>query len=272
MISGMKTRRDGVWVASGVRYCVASRLGAMLAALAVGVPGGLVGTAAPAGTATVALAVPAVSAATAVRALLTGATAVLGLSAPSPARAAAFTLADLMALLARQGAGEARFTEQRYVQGIDAPLASSGTLSFAAPDRLTRRTLAPRAESFEVAGNTLAMTRGGRSRTVALDSAPELAAVIEALRGTLTGNAAALQRQFDSRLAGSADGWTLDLTPLDARLAAQVQGLRIGGRQAEVRSVEMRYAGGDRSVMTIEPVRLGVVAPSPAASVALPAR
>ena len=176
---------------------------------------------------------------------------------PALAAAATFDLAELMAVLARQPAGEARFTEQRFVAGLDAPLASSGTLSFTAPDRLVRRTLTPRAEAFAVDGNTLTLTRGGRSRNVALDSLPELLPMIEALRGTLSGDAPALQRHFRTVIGGSADAWTLDLTPLDARLAAQVTGLRIAGSQADLRSVDIWFAGGDRSRMTIEPLRAG---------------
>jgi outer membrane lipoprotein-sorting protein len=169
------------------------------------------------------------------------------------APAFAFELPELMALLARQRSGEARFTEQRFVSGLDAPLASSGTLSFAAPDRFTRRTLAPRAETMAVDGNTLTLTRGARSRSFALDAAPEMAALVESVRGTLTGNAALLQSYFDTRLAGSERAWTLNLEPRDAALAAQVLAVSIQGQGAELRSIEMRLAGGDRSVMTITP-------------------
>ncbi len=59
-----------------------------------------------------------------------------------------FEMPDLDGLLAKQKSGEARFTEQRFVRGMDGPLESSGTLSFSAPDKLTRRTLTPRPESM----------------------------------------------------------------------------------------------------------------------------
>ena len=190
--------------------------------------------------------------------------------AASPA--AAFDLAELMALLARRSQGEARFSEQRFVQGLDAPLAASGTLAFAAPDRLERRTLVPRAEAFAVEGNRLTMSRGGRSRSVALDSMPELVAVVEALRGTLTGNAALLQRHFRTSLGGAADAWTLQLVPIDARLAEQVQALRVAGSRGELRSVEMRLAGGDRSLMTIEPLPAGSRVEPPQPLAAMPAQ
>ncbi len=179
--------------------------------------------------------------------------------------AAAFELPELMALLAQQRSGEAHFTEQRFVQGLDAPLEASGTLSFAAPDRFTRHTLTPRAESMVVDGNTLTLTRSGRSRRFALDATPEMVALVEAVRGTLTGNAQTLTRYFRTALAGDAAHWTLDLTPIESRLAGQVRSVRIAGRQGELNSIQMQLAGGDRSVMSIEPVRAAAAASAPAA-------
>jgi len=167
----------------------------------------------------------------------------------------AFDLGELMGLLAKQKQGEGTFTEQRFVRGLDGPLYASGTLSFTAPDRMTRRTLSPRPESMVVDGNNLTLTRGGRSRNMTLDSMPELLGMVEAMRGTLSGNGPMLQRYFRSTLTGSKDNWTLDLQPVDERLAAQVTSLRLSGRAGEVLGVEMEFRGGDRSVMTIVPVR-----------------
>ena len=168
----------------------------------------------------------------------------------------AFDLPELMGLLARQKNGEARFTEQRFVRGLEGPLDASGTLSFQAPDRLTRRTLTPRPETMAVDGNTLTLSRGGRTRTMTLDSMPELLGMVEAMRGTLSGNARSLERYFRSTVSGTRDKWALDLAPLDERLAAQVRMLRLTGRNGEVLGVEMEFIGGDRSVMTISPTRV----------------
>jgi len=165
----------------------------------------------------------------------------------------AFDLPELMGLLAKQKSGEARFTEQRFVHGLEGPLDASGTLSFDAPDKLVRRTLSPRTETMAVDGNTLTLSRGGRNRTLALDSMPELLGLVEAMRGTLSGDGATLQRYFKSTVTGAAGKWTLDLTPMDSRLAAQVRSIRISGRASDVLGLEMEFIGGDRSVMTISP-------------------
>ncbi len=173
----------------------------------------------------------------------------------------AFGLDDLMAALARQPDGEARFTEQRFVHGFDGPLASAGTLSYAAPDRLSRKTVSPRPEALTVEGNTLTLSRGGRTRTLALDSMPELLGMVEAMRATLTGNAKALQRVFRVELSGSTADWSMDLTPIDERLAAAVKQMRMTGRAGQVLGIDMTFVGGDRSVMTIVPGTSGGIPP-----------
>jgi outer membrane lipoprotein-sorting protein len=173
-----------------------------------------------------------------------------GVALPEPA----FDLGALTALLAQVRAGEATFTETRRVEMLDRTLMSAGRLSFRAPDRFVRETLRPRHEKLAVEGNTLTMTLGERSRTMQLDAAPEAAVIVEAVRGTLTGNQAALERLFDATVSGNAEHWTLALVPRDPRLRGQVASLRLSGRQATVREVQVLLADGDRSVMTIEPI------------------
>jgi hypothetical protein len=168
--------------------------------------------------------------------------------------AVALELGELMAELSQRRAGEARFVEQRFVSGLDHTLQYSGTLSFTAPDRLARHTLTPRPESFVVEGNKLTLERGGRTRQLMLDAQPELAAMVAALRGTLSGDASALRQHFKAAPTGTLAQWSLTLVPLDERLLGVVRQLRIDGRQSDLHTVEVQLADGDRSVMAIEPV------------------
>ncbi|MEO7009874.1 MAG: LolA-related protein, partial [Caldimonas sp.] len=82
---------------------------------------------------------------------------------------------------------------------------------------------------------------------------PEAAVLVEAIRGTLTGNRGALERLFETGVSGSAERWTLDLVPRDARLRGQVAAIKVRGEQAVVREVAVQLADGDRSVMKITP-------------------
>lgn len=169
--------------------------------------------------------------------------------------ALALDLPSLMNLLGQRRSGEALFHEQRFVQGIDTPLVSTGSLAFEAPDRFVRRTLKPRPETIEVDGNKVTLSRAGRSRSFNLDAAPEMIAVVESVRATLSGDGTTLRRHFDAETSGTAERWTLLLTPLETRLGAQVKAIRISGRRGDLASIEMELPGGDRSLMTIEPLR-----------------
>ena len=186
-----------------------------------------------------------------------------------PAHAAGFDLDQLTALLARVRAGEATFVEKREVSVLDRTVMTSGRLSFQAPDTFVRENLKPLAEKVEVVGDTVTMSRGGRSHTVTLDSVPEAAVIIEAIRGTLTGNRDALRRLFDTRVGGDAKAWTLELVPRDAKLRAQVSTIRVSGRQSQVREVLITLPDGDKTTMTIEPTAASAAeADAPAASAA----
>jgi len=193
-----------------------------------------------------------------------GALALGGLAGASgPSAAAGFDLAALMQLLATVRSGEATFVERREVAMLDRTIVSSGRLSFEAPDTFVRETLKPARDRLAVTGNTLTMSRGERSRTVQLDATPEAAVIVEAIRGTLTGNRAALERLFTPTVSGSAERWTLELVPREARLRNQVAALRVSGTQMVVREVAVTMADGDRSVMTIEPARNATSATGP---------
>ena len=186
---------------------------------------------------------------------------------PRPARSeAAFDLGQLMRSLAQVKAGVATFTETRTVALLERTLESSGRLSFEAPDSFTRETLQPRRERIAVVGNTVTMSQGSRSRTMALDSVPEAAVLMEAIRGTLTGNREALERNFKTAVSGTAHSWVLDLVPRDWRVREQVVSVRVTGRQAMVREVAVAMADGDRSVMTIESAAAGSKTTEPASA------
>ena len=188
------------------------------------------------------------------RALLAGACAFMLVGGGASAAAGPFDLAQLTQLLASKRSGEATFVEKREVSVLDRTVMTSGRLSFEAPDTFVRENLKPQRERVAVVGNMLTMSRGDRNRSVALDSVPEASVIIEAIRGTLTGNREVLQKVFETSVSGSADRWTLELVPRDARLRGQVSTVRVSGRQAEVREMQVLMPDGDRSTMTIEPV------------------
>lgn len=166
---------------------------------------------------------------------------------------AAFDLPQLMRLLAQVKAGTAIFTETRHVAMLERPLESSGRLAFEAPDTFVRETLKPRHERIAIAGNNITLSQGARSRTMALDAAPEAAILVDAIRGVLSGNGEAIEKKFTTSVTGDPARWILELLPRDARQRERLTSVRISGRQSAVLEVAVAMADGDRSVMKIEP-------------------
>jgi outer membrane lipoprotein-sorting protein len=135
---------------------------------------------------------------------------------------------------------------------LDKPVESSGELLYTAPDRLEKRTLKPKPESMMVNGGELFIERGRQKYHLQLQAYPELAAFIDSIRGTLAGDRKALERNYRLSLEGTAERWTLQLLPLDEKMQAVIQRIRIAGARDQVHSIEITQADGDSSLMTIE--------------------
>ncbi len=189
------------------------------------------------------------------RALLAAwALAAAALLLPSPAWATpAWDIPALMALLAQHPAGRARFVETKQLALLDAPVRSSGTLSYEPPDRLEKHTLQPQAERLRVEGERVIVEQGERRRELRLQQYPEVRAMVEAIRGTLIGNQALLNAHYALRLTGAEQDWRLILTPRDERLARWVTQIVVNGQRGAVSSIETIQADGDRSLMTVQP-------------------
>lgn len=160
---------------------------------------------------------------------------------------------QLMQTLAQAKPSRATFIEKKHISLLDKPVESSGELFFTAPDYLAKRTLKPKPESLIVEGDRLLIERGSKTYYFQVQSHPELAIFINSIRGTLAGDIVSLQRNFSLQLDGTAEKWTLQLSPTHEKIKAQLQHIRIAGRNDQVRSIEVSQADGDHSTMTITP-------------------
>ena len=168
-----------------------------------------------------------------------------------PAYAAEWGIDQLMQGMSQIRSGHATFVEKKYIAMLDKPVESSGELFFSAPDRLEKRTLKPRPESMLLDGSTLTVEQKGKRHVLPLQSYPEIVAFIDSIRGTLAGDRAALERVYKLSLEGDEQQWKLELQPLSERMKKVVERIRIAGERHELRTIEIRQADGDRSVMTI---------------------
>ena len=189
------------------------------------------------------------------RLISVGLAAVLLAGALPAVAAERWGLEDLFARFAAVGSSNARFVETREVSLLNAPLESSGTLTYRRPDFLEKRTLQPQAESLRLEGDRLTLTQAdGASRTLSVSSMPEIQTYVESIRATLRGDVPTIMRFYEVALEGTVQDWRLQLTPRADEARAAVQRIVIAGREAVIRRIEILQADGDRSVMTIQPV------------------
>jgi outer membrane lipoprotein carrier protein LolA len=189
------------------------------------------------------------------RAVLLAAVLVYGAApaAESSAESSAWNVARLMQELAKVKTSKGRFVERRYVGILTAPLESSGTLLYVAPDRLEKRTLSPRMESVLLEGEQLTLESGQpkRRRSIRLEDYPAVGVFVESIRSTLAGDQAALKRLFEIALEGDERRWRMVLRPTDRNMQELLSEIRIGGSRGTIDSIEFLEPNGDRSTMTI---------------------
>jgi outer membrane lipoprotein-sorting protein len=173
----------------------------------------------------------------------------------TPARAARAALApidELMQALAGVATRRASFIETKSIAALSEPITASGTLIYRRPDYLAKITRSPRPEQLVVDGNQLSLAEGNQAaHIVALDSHPHLRALVDAIRGTLSGNLALLRRWYDVTMTGSFAAWRLGLTPLDAGIASLIRFIAIDGSGTRLHAVHTMQANGDESRMAI---------------------
>jgi hypothetical protein len=177
----------------------------------------------------------------------------LGIAGAAAAEAPAPVLDELLKLLAARQHGHVAFTEVQQLAVLERPLESSGELEYEAPERLVKRTLRPKAETLTLDHGVLSAQRGHRTYVLELRAYPQVVPFVESIRATLAGDRATLERLFNVGFDGTLAGWTLQLVPRDAALAAAVRDIRISGERAAIHTVEIRQSDGDRSLLTLGP-------------------
>jgi hypothetical protein len=171
-------------------------------------------------------------------------------------------LAQLMQRFHAVTSSQAHFVERRYLGMLSEPLKSSGKLAYSAPDRLEKITLTPQPERLSLDGDRLTIDRGpgdrgsgdrgsgepgpgGQRQTLALSAHPEIAGVVESIRGTLAGDTDGLERFYTVGLTGDEHAWMLRLDPKDATLRRLVSRITIAGSGAAIHTIDTRESDRD---------------------------
>ena len=159
-----------------------------------------------------------------------------------------------MRRLAAVPESRASFVEEKTIAALTEPVRSTGWLVYRRPDHLEKTTTAPATESLVVDGDRLAVTEAGQPpKVIDLAGEPAVAALVEAVRGTLAGDLPALRRSYEVSMQGGLDAWRLTLTPSGRPLTGLLRQVVVDGTGTSLRSVWIAQANGDRSLMTIGP-------------------
>jgi hypothetical protein len=148
----------------------------------------------------------------------------------------------------------ATFREEKRLAALDYPLTSQGRLVWQRPAHLEKITTSPEPESLVVDGNRLTLTAGGEApRSLDLDARPEVVALVDAVRGPLSGDLALLERHYRIAAAGDRASWHLTLLPTDPGVQRLLRDIAIAGTDTDIRTIRIAQTNGDEETMAIGP-------------------
>ncbi len=162
-------------------------------------------------------------------------------------------LAERIAKLRAPGVLEREFVETKQLALLAAPLESRGVMSFAPPDRLRWETREPEPSLLEVAGDVVEFSKpGAKPRRIDLTREPGARGLVDAVRLLLSGELAALRRDYELALSEDGAHWRLSLTPRAAALRRVVARMEFAGVADAPRELLLEFANGDRSRVLFE--------------------
>lgn len=166
--------------------------------------------------------------------------------------AAGFTVDALIARLARPAPAATDFIQADFSPLLARALIVTGRLDYLGPDHLSRTVRMPFQEHDDVHDDSVTVQRGGESpRQFSLQRVPQLRSLLASFPALLSGDRAALERQFTLDLHGDARAWTLGLTPRDPQVRALVRAILVSGRGAEPRCLTTYQASDSITVMLL---------------------
>jgi len=171
---------------------------------------------------------------------------VLGLGGALGAEAQAPSLDALFASLRAVSGMECRFHEEKQIALLFTPIVTEGTLHYARPGRLARRTTSPAGQVVLVDGDTLRMRDGEHVETIDLGAQPVVRAFVDTFARLLDGDRAALERSYRLDFAaGQGARWTLTLVPRAAPLDRFLREMRFEGEGSALSRMVMTEVSGD---------------------------
>lgn len=165
----------------------------------------------------------------------------------------------LFAALARVGALQASYREEKTLALMTRPLVSHGTLYYVAPDTLALHTHEPTRGIVRVDAHRLRFSdETGQAHELDLDGNDVVRQIVDGFRKVLAGDGSALRALYTLDFTPG-ETWRLVLTPRSEPLSGLVSRIELEGRGARLDTLRVEEANGDRTVTTFDAI---VVDPS----------
>jgi hypothetical protein len=142
------------------------------------------------------------------------------------------------------------------MQLLAAPLVSEGTLHYATPGRLVRRTESPDLAVALLEGSRLRFRDAGGEQSLDLDAMPAARQFLESFTALVAGDRAALARSYDLEFVPQgATAWRLTMRPRVPALSRVFRAVEVAGDGVALRTLVVREVSGDVSETTFTEVR-----------------
>lgn len=154
---------------------------------------------------------------------------------------------------------EARFTEEKHIALLAAPLSTEGTLHYSRPhEALARHTRKPSPSSVVVRGGVVRFGDARSTRSLSVDDNPVARALVHTFLHVLRGDRDGLYREFvvTFQVLPEEGGWRMILAPKDPQVRRIFRRLRFEGRGPRIERLAITETSGDRTVMRFDQVAL----------------
>lgn len=175
--------------------------------------------------------------------------ACLGLLAGLAATAMAIDLDELQGRLRASARQEVRFHETRESPWLAAPVESRGTLVAGPDGSLEKRVTAPQQETWRLRPDRLERIGpdGELVGAMSYEKFPALGIMARAMREGIAGRFDAMRDDFELRLEGTAERWTLEMLPRAAPASRHIERIELRGDAAGLRTLVVVERNGART-------------------------
>jgi hypothetical protein len=143
------------------------------------------------------------------------------------------------------------FREERHNPMLREPMVLTGHLEYLSAGVLRKVIETPFEEAFLVDADHVTIERDGEIRKLAVNRSRSLKTILGAIEAILSGESDKLESVFNYELSGTADAWSVQLTPISRRIAKRLEGLQVTGDNQSVTSIRIVLESGEWHIIDI---------------------